>query len=294
MPDRPSVFVTRRLPGDALDRLASTVEVDRWQDDLPPPYDELVRRSSGADALICLLTDRIDASFIAKAPRLRVISNVAVGYDNIDAAAATARGIPVGNTPGVLTETTADLAFALMLAAARRIAEADRFVRDGKWKTWDPGLLLGYDMHGATLGVVGFGKIGRAVARRAEGFGMRVLYTSRSDAGDAGHARRVELDELLGESDFVSLNVPLTAETHHLIGEAQLRAMKRTAVLVNTAGARACPRVRRDRRRRTGRGGGGAGAAGRPHPAGAERGDPAAHRQCQPRHARAHGVDGRR
>jgi glyoxylate reductase len=235
MPDRPSVFVTRRLPGDALDRLASTVEVDRWQDELPPPYDELVRRSSGADALICLLTDRIDASLIAKAPRLRVISNVAVGYDNIDVAAATARGIPVGNTPGVLTETTADLAFALMLAAARRIAEADRFVREGSWKTWDPGLFLGYDMHGATLGVVGFGKIGRAVARRAEGFAMRVLYTRRSDACDAGHARRVELDELLRESDFVSLHVPLTAETHHLIGEAQLRAMKRTAVLVNTS-----------------------------------------------------------
>jgi glyoxylate reductase len=178
-----------------------------------------------------------------------VISNVAVGIDNIDVAAATARGIPVGNTPGVLTETTADLAFALMLAVARRIVEADQFVREGRWQTWDPNLLLGYDLHGATLGIVGYGKIGQAVARRASGFGMRVVYTSRSAKGDellmqpravrsqsaGGPAARVDLATLLREADFVSLHVPLTETTRQMIGEQQLRAMKRTAILVNTA-----------------------------------------------------------
>jgi glyoxylate reductase len=229
------VFVTRRLPGDALDRLAREADVDLWPDELPPPYHELVRRTADADGLICLLTDRVDAALIDAAPRLRVISTVAVGYDNIDVAAATRRGIAVGNTPGVLTETTADLAFALMLAAARRIVEADHFVRDGRWRTWDPNLLLGYDVHSATLGIVGFGKIGRAVARRAHGFAMRVLYASRSPVADADGAECVQLDELLHASDFVSLHVPLTPETRHLIGERELRAMKPTAILVNTA-----------------------------------------------------------
>jgi glyoxylate reductase len=259
MTDQHRVFVTRRLPGDALDRLAQHAEVDLWPGDLPPPYDELHRRTAAADALICLLTDRIDAALIDAAPRLRVISAVAVGYDNIDLAAATARAIPIGNTPGVLTETTADLAFALMLAVARRITEADRFVRDGKWQTWDPDLLLGYDVYGATLGIIGYGKIGQAVARRAAGFAMRVLYASRKTTPSAGAALAppgpapeltragrarpprtngpspVDLDTLLRESDFVSLHVPLTADTYHLIAEPQLRAMKRTAILVNTA-----------------------------------------------------------
>jgi glyoxylate reductase len=191
-----------------------------------------------SDGIVCLLTDPIDAHLIDAAQSLRVISNVAVGYDNIDVAAATVRGIPVGNTPGILTETTADLAFALILAAARRVTEAERFLRDGKWRTWDPNLLLGYDVHGATLGIVGYGKIGRAVARRAAGFGMRVIFTSRSDPPRAGGdppSERVDLETLLRESDFVSLHVPLTPETRHLIGENELRAMKRSAVLVNTA-----------------------------------------------------------
>ena len=234
--DRPRIFVTRRLPGDALERLARDFDVAVWPDETPPPADELRARVAETDGLICLLTDRIDAALLAAAPRLRVISNMAVGYDNVDVAAATARGIPVGNTPGVLTETTADLAFALMLAAARRIAEGDRFVREGRWRTWDPNLLLGYDLHGATLGIVGFGKIGRAVARRARGFDMRVLYTARTEpASDGGDATAADLDTLLRESDFVSLHVPLTPETSRMIGAEQLRAMKRTAVLVNTA-----------------------------------------------------------
>ncbi|HXF51015.1 MAG TPA: D-glycerate dehydrogenase [Dehalococcoidia bacterium] len=232
--ERPRVFVTRRLPGDALERLSAVALVDVWQHDLPPSRDELVAAVREADGLICLLTDRIDAGVLDAAPRLRVVSTMAVGYDHIDVAAATARGIPVGHTPGVLTETTADLAWALLLATARRVVEGDRFVREGRWKTWDPNLLLGYDVHGATLGVVGMGAIGQAVARRAVGFGMRVLYTRRS-AGEAEIGRRVSLEELLRESDFVSLHVPLTAETRHLIGERELRLMKRTAILINTA-----------------------------------------------------------
>jgi glyoxylate reductase len=231
---RPRVFVTRRLPGDALDRLRAVAEVDVWQGDLPPPRDAFLRGVREAEGLICLLTDRVDGELLASAPRLRVVSTMAVGYDHIDVAAATARGIPVGHTPGVLTETTADLAWALLLATARRVVEGDRFVREGRWRTWDPNLLLGYDVHGATLGVVGMGAIGQAVARRAAGFGMRVLYTRRSER-DAGIGERVTLDNLLRASDFVSLHVPLTGETRHLIGERELRLMKRTAILVNTA-----------------------------------------------------------
>ncbi len=232
----PRVFVSRRLPGNAVEQLRAVAEVDLWPGDLPPPYDELARRVARADGVICLLTDRIDRALLAQAPGLRVISNLAVGYDNIDIAAASERGIPVGNTPGVLTETTADLAFALMLACARRIVEAERLVREGGWRTWDPGLLLGHDVHGATLGIIGFGKIGQAVARRASGFGMRVVYASRSPAtGPHPPAERVPLEELLRAADFVSLHVPLTPETRHVIGAEQLRSMKRTAILINTS-----------------------------------------------------------
>ena len=230
------VLVTRRLPDGGIDPLiAAGHEVVAREHDTPFTKDELCAAVGDVDAVLCLLTDRIDADVLdAGAGRLQVVSNVAVGYDNIDIAAAKARGIVVGNTPGVLTETTADLAFALILAAARRITEADRFVRDGRWQTWDPNLLLGYDLHGATIGIVGYGAIGRAVARRALGFGMRVLHASRSDARDA-NATRVPLDALLRESDVVSLHVPLTDETRAMIGEAQLRAMKPAAILVNTA-----------------------------------------------------------
>ena len=232
----PRVFVSRRLPGNAVEQLRAVAEVDLWPGDLPPPYDELARRVARADGVICLLTDRIDRALLAQAPGLRVISNLAVGYDNIDIAAASERGIPVGNTPGVLTETTADLAFALMLACARRIVEAERLVREGGWRTWDPSLLLGRDVHGATLGIIGFGKIGQAVARRASGFGMRVVYASRSPAtGPHPPAERVPLEDLLRAADFVSLHVPLTPETRHVIGAEQLRSMKRTAILINTS-----------------------------------------------------------
>ena len=230
----PRVFVTRRMPGGALDRLAQHADLVLWPGKLPPPYDELVARTVEADGLICMLTDRIDAALIAAAPRLRVISQMAVGYDNIDVAAATARGIPVGHTPGVLTEATADLTFALILAVARHIIEAERFARDGSWRTWDPGGLLGLELHGATLGIVGFGKIGQAVARRALGFGLHLLYATRTPlTTDLGEP--CGLDELLRASDVVSLHVPLSAETDHMIGERELRLMKSTAYLINTS-----------------------------------------------------------
>jgi glyoxylate reductase len=217
------VFVTRRLPGNALDRLAGAGhELDVWPESDPPPPAALADGAREADGLLCLLTDRVDSRLLDAAPGLRAIANYAVGTDNIDLDAATVRGIPVGNTPDVLTETTADLAFGLMLAVARRLVEADRFVRDGRWGEWSPDVLLGHDLHGATLGIVGYGRIGKAVARRAQGFGMTVLHG-------------IPLDELLERSDFVSLHVPLTPETKGLIGARELELMKPTAILVNTA-----------------------------------------------------------
>ncbi|HEV7846431.1 MAG TPA: D-glycerate dehydrogenase [Thermoleophilaceae bacterium] len=221
------VFVTRRLPGGALERLQAAHDVEVWPDRLPPPREELMARAPELDGLLSMLTDRVDAELIDAAPRLRAISNYAVGVDNVDVDAATARGIPVGNTPGVLTESTADLAMALMLGIARRLAEAESFVRAGEWRTWEPGLMLGRDLHGATVGIVGHGRIGQAVGRRLEGFGCELLTTSRSGG--------VALDELLERSDFVTLHCPLNAETRGLIGAAALRRMKPTAYLVNTA-----------------------------------------------------------
>jgi glyoxylate reductase len=233
------VFVTRRLPGIALKRLAAEHEVDVWPERTPPAPDELRAGVAEAEGLLCTLTDRVDAELLAAAPRLRVISNYAVGFDNVDVAAAAARGIPVGNTPDVLTETTADLAFALILAAARRLPEGIAAVRAGEWLTWEPDWLLGHDVHDATLGIVGLGRIGRAVARRGKGFGMEVIATARgggtvSGGGDGG-PERVPLDDLLARSDFVSLHAPLTPETHHLIDAAALARMRPTAYLVNTA-----------------------------------------------------------
>jgi glyoxylate reductase len=221
------VFVTRELPGPALDRLREAHDVDIWPERLPPPYDELRRRTEPAEGLLSLLTDRVNAALIEGSPRLRAISNYAVGYDNIDIEAAAARQIPVGNTPDVLTDATADLAFALLLAAARRLPQATASVTAGDWVTWEPARHLGYDVHGATLGVVGLGRIGRAVARRAGGFEMRVL--------SAGRGGSTTLLRLLEESDFVSLHCPLTPETYHLIDEAALSLMKPSAILINTA-----------------------------------------------------------
>lgn len=236
--NRPHVFVTRRLPGTAVERLREQASVDLWEDELPPPREVLLARTRDADGLVCLLTERIDAELLAVCPRLRAVCNVAVGFDNIDVSAATQAGVYATNTPGVLTDTTADFAFALLMAAARRVVEGDRFTREGKWKTWDPGLLLGTDLHGATLGLVGVGQIGSAVARRAHGFDMRVLYTdavARPDLEQNLGLQRTSLDSLLREADFVSLHVPLLPETHHLIGARELALMKETAVLVNTS-----------------------------------------------------------
>jgi glyoxylate reductase len=200
--------------------------VEVWPGRSPPAPADLHAACREADGLLCLLTDRVDRELLAAAPRLRAVAVMAVGVDNIDLGACAERGVAVGNTPGVLTETTADLAFALLLAAARRVAEGDAAVRAGEWTAWDPAGFLGEEVHGATLGVVGMGRIGSAVARRAEGFGMRVVGAGSSNG---------ELDRLLAESDFVSLHVPLTDATRRLIGERELRAMKPTAIVVNTA-----------------------------------------------------------
>lgn len=240
MTDRPRVLVTRIIPDDGLDPVREACEVDLWTDELPPPRDELLRRVAGVDGLLSLLTDRVDDELLdAAGPQLKVVSNFAVGFDNIDVPALTRRGIPAGNTPGVLTETTADLAFALLMAAARRIPEGVDYVREGNWRTWGPMLLMGVDIHGATLGIVGFGRIGREMARRGRGFGMEVIYhdvhpAAPEDEAELG-ARRVEMDELLRESDFITLHVNLTDDTRHLIDAQALRAMKPTAVLVNTS-----------------------------------------------------------
>ncbi len=243
MPDqggRPRVFVARLIPEEGLAPIRDACDADVWTDEMPPTRAELLRRGRGCDGLLTLLTDRVDDELLdIVGPGLKVVSNFAVGYDNIDVAACARRGVLVGNTPGVLTETTADLAWALMLAAMRRLPEGDRYVRAGDWRTWGPQLLMGGDVHGATLGIVGFGRIGQAVARRAAGFGMTVLYSSRTgapaDVETELGARRVDLDELLATSDIVSLHCPLVPETRGLIDAAALARMKPTAVLVNTS-----------------------------------------------------------
>ncbi len=235
---KPKVFVTRIIPDAGLKLVQAACDVDLWTDELPPPREVLLTRVRGVQGLLCLLTDRIDGEVMdAAGPDLKVISNHAVGYDNIDVPAATARGIPVGNTPGILTDATADFAFALLLAAARRVTEGERYVRAGRWKTWGPSLLLGQDVYGATLGLIGFGRIGQAVARRAAGFAMRVLYhdPSQPKPPPGLDATPVDLQTLLQESDFVSLHVPLTPQTRGLINRDALALMKPTAVLVNTA-----------------------------------------------------------
>jgi glyoxylate reductase len=232
------VFVTRKLPGDAVDRLRQQASVDLWEGDLPPPRATLLQRARDADGLVCLLTERIDEEFLTACPRVKAVCNVAVGFDNIDLAACTRHGVFATNTPRVLTDTTADFAFALLMAAARRVVEGDHFSRSGEWKTWDPGGLLGTDVHGGTLGLVGVGQIGGAVARRGRGFDMRILYNDavpRPDLEAELGLIPADLETLLREADFVSLHVPLLPETHHLIGERELALMKPTAVLVNTA-----------------------------------------------------------
>jgi glyoxylate reductase len=231
----PRVFVTFPLPAEALAILRRTTRVRTHRGAQPIPRRALLAAVRDVDGLLCLLTERIDAELLAYAPKLRAVANYAVGYNNVDLAAAAARNVVVTNTPDVLTETTADLAFALMLAAARRIVEGDRLVRSGRWQGWEPDQLLGHDVHGATLGIIGLGRIGGAVARRARGFGMRVLYWNRRLRRAQAGARYASLDRLLAEADFVSIHAPLTPETRHLIGAAELARMKRTAILVNTS-----------------------------------------------------------
>lgn len=237
---KPRIFVARRIPEDWLTRLQKDCEVDLWDNESPPERGELFEHVRDKEAILSLLTDTIDGQVMDTAGSgLKVISNCAVGVDNIDLQEATRRGIPVGHTPGVLTDTTADFAFALLLAAGRRIVEADHFTRSGHWKTWGLTQLLGQDLSGATLGILGFGRIGRGVAKRALGFEMRVLFYDPSAEEDEFayklNARKVDLDTLLREADFISIHTPLNEETYHLIDRQAFAKMKPTAVLVNTA-----------------------------------------------------------
>jgi glyoxylate reductase len=221
------IFVTRELPFPALDRLRDAHDVDVWEGDLPPDPEAMRERASQAEGLLSLVTDPVGPELLDACPQLKAIANMAVGTDNIDVEAANERGIAVGNTPDVLTDATADLAFALLLALARRLPQGEATVRSGAWRTWEPAADLGADLSGATLGIVGRGRIGDAVAHRAAGFGMEVVHSSRSSG--------LPLEELLERADAVSLHCPLTPQTRHLIGDDALARMKETALLVNTA-----------------------------------------------------------
>jgi glyoxylate reductase len=237
MTGSPRVFATRQLPGRAFERLGERAEVEVWPGPGAPSPDALLAGARDADGLLCLLSDRINAELLDNCQKLRVVSSCSVGVDHIDLEAASARAIAVGFTPGVLVETTADLAFGLLMAAGRRIAEADRFVREGRWtreQGWDPELLLGRDLRGATLGIIGLGAIGRAVARRARGFEMRVLGWTRSGRAVPG-VETVALDALLERSDFVSIHVASAPETRSLIDGAAFARMRPGAILVNAA-----------------------------------------------------------
>lgn len=234
----PTIAVTRIIPEAGLAPLRAAGDLRVWPDALPPDPQQLAELLRGCDGALTMVTDRIDAALLDAAPGLRVVSTFAVGYDNIDVAAATARGIAICNTPGVLTESTADAAFSLLLAAARRIPEGIAYVRGGEWKAWSPMVLLGHDIHGATLGIIGMGRIGRAVARRARGFGMRILYHNRRRDEEAERelgATYAALDDLLRESDFVTLHAALNADTRGLIGARELRLMGPDTILINAA-----------------------------------------------------------
>ena len=239
MTNKPRVFVTRAIHAEALERLAAEAEVEVWPEAYPPSREVFLEKMGSIHGLLTMLTDPIDGQVIAKGvPALKVIAQLAVGYDNIDVAAATRHGIPVGHTPGVLTETTADFAWALLMAAARRVGEAEREVRSGLWQPWGPDVLTGLDVFGKTLGIIGLGRIGKAVARRARGFSMKVLYNSPTRDLDAEQELDVEyvtLERLLAQSDFVSLHLYYSPEAHHLLNRTAFEQMKPNAVLVNTA-----------------------------------------------------------
>jgi len=236
---KPRVFLSRELPPAVMAELRERCDLTANPDSRVLSKAELIAAATGMEGLLCLLTDTIDADVLDIRPRLKVVSNYAVGFNNVDVPAATERGIPVTNTPGVLTDTTADFAFALLMAAARRVAEGDRYTRAGKYTGWAPLLMLGGDIHGKTLGLVGAGRIGLAMARRARGFSMRVLYhdvyPAPPDLAIELSLERVSLEELLAEADFVSIHAPYMPETHHLIGAPQLALMRSTAYLINTA-----------------------------------------------------------
>jgi len=240
---KPRLFVTRQLPGDALKRLEEYYDVVLWPEYQAPPYEKLLEEARRSDALVTLLTDRVDCNLIESSPRLRIIAQYAVGYDNIDIDCATRHGVYVTNTPGVLTDATADLTWALILAAARRIVEADRFVRSGEWyKTrtgWHPMMMLGVEVHGKTLGIIGMGRIGRAVAKRAKGFDMRVIYYDvvrlPEEVERELGVEYAPLEKLLAEADIVTIHTPLTPETKGLMNRERIRMMKKGAILVNTA-----------------------------------------------------------
>jgi glyoxylate reductase len=236
---KPRLLATHKLFAAPRTLLEAHFDVEYWNDAERPPRDEVLRRVADKDALICLLTEKVDGELLAAAPRLRIVANVAVGYDNIDVAACTRRKVAATNTPGVLDETTADFAWTLLMAVARRLVEGDRLVRSGRWRGWNLDQLTGADIHGKTLGLIGFGRIGRAVARRATGFRMRVLYTDAirapAEVEQEVGARFVERDRLLAEADFLSLHVPLLPETRHLMSVAEFSKMKKTAYLINTS-----------------------------------------------------------
>jgi glyoxylate reductase len=239
MAGKPKVFVTRVLPGAGLSRITSACDAEVWREELPPPHDVLLRKVAGCDGLVSLLTDRIDGPLLDAAPRLKVVSNFAVGFNNIDVPAATQRGVAVGNTPGVLTDATADMAFCLLIAAARRLVDGHLYSLSGEWKTWEPLGHLGQDLWGRTVGVIGMGRIGYAFARRCRfGWDMNVLYHDvhqNEHAEKALGAKRVDLDTLLGESDFVSVHTDLNERTRGMFNREAFAKMKRSAVFINTA-----------------------------------------------------------
>jgi glyoxylate reductase len=236
---KPNVLVTRIIPNAGLEKIQDLANTEIWPGDEAPPYEVLLEKVKGIDGLVCLLTDQIDKKIMGAAGKsLRVISQMAVGFDNIDIEAATRCKIPVGNTPGVLTDTTADFAFALLMAAARRIAEGERYVKEGHWKTWGPTLLMGLDIHNATLGLIGFGRIGQAMAQRAQGFNMKVVFYDKDvddDTLSGAGAEALPFEDVLKQADFLSLHVPLTPDTEHMISETEYKMMKPSAVLINTS-----------------------------------------------------------